>query len=77
MWLIFSKLRLFHQKQLEISFYSPVWLNLQEVQTQTTLTETVRLKVGLFLNQIPLKVICNSNIFVDQADEVLNQSGLV
>ena len=31
----FTKFRLFHQKQHEISFFSPLWLNLQEVHTQT------------------------------------------
>ena len=34
----FTKFKLFHQKQHEISFFSPLWLNLQEVHNQTPLT---------------------------------------
>ena len=37
----FTKFRLFHQKQHEISSFSPLWLNLQEVHTQTPLTQSL------------------------------------
>ena len=37
----FTKFRLFHQKQLEIIFFSPLWLNLQEVHNQTKLTQSL------------------------------------
>ena len=37
----FTKFRLFQQKQHEISFFSPLWLNLQEVHTQTPLTQSL------------------------------------
>ena len=37
-WLNISKFRLFHQKQHEISFFSPLWLNMQEAHTPTPLT---------------------------------------
>ena len=37
----FTKFRLFHQKQHEISFFSPLWLNLQVVHTQTPLKQSL------------------------------------
>ena len=37
----FRKFGLFHQKQREISFFSPLWLNLQEVHIQTPLTQSL------------------------------------
>ena len=37
----FTKFRLFHQKLHEISFFSPLWLNLQEVHNQTPLTQSL------------------------------------
>ena len=37
----FTKLRLFHQKQHEISSFSPLWLNLEEVHTQTPLKQSL------------------------------------
>ena len=40
----FNKFRLFHQKQHEISFFSQIWLNLQEVHTQTPLTQSLQTK---------------------------------
>ena len=36
----FTKFRLFHQKQHEMSFFSPLWLILQEVHTQKPLTQS-------------------------------------
>ena len=37
----FTKYRLFHQKQHEICFFSPLWLNLQEVHTQKQITQSL------------------------------------
>ena len=36
----FIKFRLYHQKQHELSFFSPLWLILQEVHIQTPLTQS-------------------------------------
>ena len=37
----FTKFRLFHQKQHEISFFNPLCLNMQDVHTQTPLTQSL------------------------------------
>ena len=42
----FTKFRLFHQKQHEISFFSPLWLNLQEVHIQTPLQQSLYTEKG-------------------------------
>ena len=34
----FTKFRLFHQEQHEISFFSPLWLHLQEVHNQSPIS---------------------------------------
>ena len=48
LWLNISKLKPIHQKQHEINSFSPVWLNLQEVQTQTPLTQSSQTQKGAF-----------------------------
>ena len=42
----FTKFRLFHQKQHEISFFSPFWLSLQEVHIHTPLTQSLYTEKG-------------------------------